>query len=121
MFECIICKENYDDSKIVWSDCAHGPYCNSCYSKITSTTFPKCSLCRKELTQTSNTELPNESDIESESNRYSVLEVIHSRNDLSPTNLNNPPNQKEIYNEARRNRQRQFSNQLLPSSLNFLL
>ncbi len=121
MFECIICKEDYDDCKIVWSDCAHGPYCNSCYSKITSTTFPKCSLCRKELTQTSNTELPNQSDIDFESNRYSVLEVIHSRNDLSPTNLNNPPNQKEIYNEARKNRQRQFTTQLLPSSLNFLI
>ena len=116
MSECIICKQDFDNSNIIWSECAHGPYCNCCYSIITSKVFPKCSICRRELQQTANLNI--QLDSESGFNRYFVLEVIHRNNDSNIQN-NNPPNQKQIYNEARRNRQRNYNNLIIPLSLDF--
>ena len=120
MSECIICYVK-DKPDIVWSICNHGPYCYDCYSIITSHISPKCSICRRELAQTFDPNLI----ISIDGNiRFILSEIIYSTQDQN-NQINNssyPPNQKKIYNEARKQRRingNNHENTLVPAQLNF--
>ncbi len=80
MFECIICREDFDENDVT-SPCNHGPYCQSCYDLITSQAESKCSICRGILPRSSNYQSEQSQDI---SQRYEILEVIGYSDSFNP-------------------------------------